>query len=1039
MTEYQTPVYHRVNHARMIVINRKVIGTEGVPNIYISSVSVHDSSEQSNKSDTIIKMELMFNNGLNNYKQPIFNYSSGRNAATVTLVYVYNKQVFEALLSSKTEREKKKIIKTQAGFGNLKTEEVALPPLDVRKLTTHEVTPIYIKKEFKVDSKKESCYVMANIKRGPILGPTTSETILEAKVVTQDSFVFKVKGKSQIWTDPVHEHKGKFMGGSFHTEKKHPILVKVNSPNYKTKDLRKLKELPIAPKSSSSRKQSENNYFSDIKHSQAENGSLNLMFSINTKEILIKKSKYSSILKSYNEDVFNAVAQQVGIKTISVYFKNKNQPQKEIASSGELAGTVPSVYYYRDSLTTRPKKYSSIREQEHAYSILEEVVFNTDSNIRTFRCQIDEKEVQSIKLMIEIQDPFEKYLNNLMAEAKTTNNTIKKYSSMLRKGDVFDRSTRRFKEQTLADKYDDSLELWYRPIETFMKINVLTRKMSNAQIRQETTKTFEKMAPRSCTPDSIDIFVGDFSKTLTLFISKYSLRTKQAGMSRRSGRSSPTPRRDTLEKKYNINYKFNKRALSYMKTTDVLGQVPIYTKTEFAAAIEAERAKFMNTSNTYSSTTARASLEAIQGANSEKYENFNFSPNSIHNLSNVMNFSDISLLDEARLGDFYRSNLLDSIDLNSLFGKNLTVQIYEEEENFTDTNSTLGSDSAFQSAPDQFQRQFKRTSLPKDVLRTLGRQNNNNYGLFNKLDVTTPKNFLSAKTLKDAERIPFQHKFFSNSEKMGSLFSSTREFLSNRPLTKDLAFFNIQKVLFDAGYRRDSSGTLIVGIPIKKEMSNQQFDSLSQPILCELVSYEDPSLVNRRNSFNNYTKINTFFVIIPDRYDFKKTIKAMVQPFSSTLRSDYERYVSTTIYETKYLRNNMNTETVERKRNIPSRQRKTPSALATRMAGKRTEQNRTTPQRPSREEKNEEKMRLMAAKTVTEDNKSVEEIVRPRPIPKKSRLTTEETDSPAPTERQRPSRSSSRSTPTSPRSSSRSTRSTSSAPTTRTRGRRSGY
>ena len=81
----------------------------------------------------------------------------------------------------------------------------------------------------------------------------------------------------------------------------------------------------------------------------------------------------------------------------------------------------------------------------------------------------------------------------------------------------------------------------------------------------------------------------------------------------------------------------------------------------------------------------------------------------------------------------------------------------------------------------------------------------------------------------------------------------------------------------------------------------------------------------------------------------------------------------------------------------------------------------------------------MAAKTVTEDNKSVEEIVRPRPIPKKSRLTTEETDSPAPTERQRPSRSSSRSTPTSPRSSSRSTRSTSSAPTTRTRGRRSGY
>ncbi len=82
---------------------------------------------------------------------------------------------------------------------------------------------------------------MANMKRGQELGPTTSETVMQAKVVSQDSFVFKIKGKSQIWTGPVHEHEGKFMGGSFHTEVGHPTLVKVNNPNYKTKDHRKLK------------------------------------------------------------------------------------------------------------------------------------------------------------------------------------------------------------------------------------------------------------------------------------------------------------------------------------------------------------------------------------------------------------------------------------------------------------------------------------------------------------------------------------------------------------------------------------------------------------------------------------------------------------------------------------------------------------------------------------------------------------------------------------------------------------------------------
>ena len=1019
--------------------NREIIGSEGIPNIYISNISVYDSSEQANNSDTVVKMELMFNNGLDNHRQPIFNYSSGRSAATVELVYIYDKQVFEELLKSKTEREKKKIIRTQAGFGNLKTEEIAMPPLDVKKLSTHEVTPIYIRKEFKVTSNKESCYVMANIKRGQEIGPSISETVMEAKVVSQDSFVFKIKGRSQIWTGPVHEHEGKFMGGSFHTENGHPSLVKVNSPNYKTKDHRKLKSPSSTLKSPLNRNQSENNYFSDIKYSQTENGSLNLMFSINTKEMLIKKSKYSSILKSYNETVFNSIAQQIGVKNISVYFKNKGQSQKEIASSGDRRGTVSSAYYYRDSLTTRPKKHSSILEAEQVYSILEEVVFNTDSNIRTFRCQISEKEIQTVKISVEIQDPFEKYLNNLMSEAKLANNTVKKYSSMLRKSDTFDRSTGRFKERVLADKYDDSLDLWYRPVETFMKIYILTHKMNSAQIRQETIKSFEKMAPRSCTPESIDIFVSEFSKTLSLFISKYSLRNQQRGISNRTGRRSPTSRRDTFEKKYNINYKLNKRSLSYLSPTDDLQQVPVYTRTQFSSAIEAERAKFMNTSNSYDIDTARAPQEAIQGANSETYENFSFSPSRLYSFSNVMIFSDISLLDEEELDDFYRSNPLDSIDLNSLFGKNLSAQVYEEEENISDTSLTLGNDSSFQAEIDPFQRQSRRISLPRGVMRRLGRQNNNSYSLFNKLDVTTPKNFLSSKTLRDAERIPHQHKFFSNAEKMSSIFSSTKEFLNNRPLTKDLAFFNIEKVLFYAGYRTDSSGTSILGMPIKREMSDQGFDNLSQPILCELAGYEDPVLLNRNNSFKKYAKVNTFFIIVPDAYNFKKTIRTMVQPFSSALKDTYEKYISTTIYETRYLRNNINMETTERRRNIPSRQTRAPSALATRVASRRTEEAQVRSQRPSREQRNAERLSIMAAKTITEDSRSVEDIVRPNPTPQRSRLSTEETESPAPAESQQSSRSSSRSTPSSPRSSSRRSRSTSSTPTTRTRGRRSGY
>ena len=977
---------------------KDLIGLENTPNIYISQVLVSDDSEKAKNVGTKVNVELLYHNMLGDSNEPVWNEKIKNKDAYIEMLCVYNSTMFNTLLSTQTMNQEREIIRQGEMRGTIKVHKLSTNKRAFLNLKRNKPTPIYVKKEIVLDTNIKDLYILVRFK-GPIYsssaqaGPTVAEAIMQNGRIVNSSYVFKQRNSNKIWTGPVHKHQNVFMAGSHHKTTPHSKLVKVESENYKVKDLRKLKEPTSLPDSSHSRVRNENNYFSEIKYSQNIDRALNFMFSINTKEMFVNSSKHASILKQYDEVLFNSMAQQTTIKSLYLYYRRPNQSTTYIIDSKDVNGLIQPAQVYRDSLTKTPRKTNSPEPSETPYSNLKELVFDQDPNIRTFSCQIHEKTVSTIKVLAEVSDPLESYLYTLLQQAKEQGVRIKNYSSLLRRRDVFDRDTGRLKKRKVADRYDDRRDLWYRPLETYMRIKTLVYKMSKEQANDEVKKCFEMVAPRSCTIQTVDMFVDAFSKTLSLFILKYSLRSTQANLSTPSGNSSGTPRRYTYEKEYDIYYKADNQAYSCMNLSTESNMTPVMTIDQFQNVLATERQKFLNTLSRYDQNT-KAPPNVVASANSDEYENYFLTPTHLYNYSSKIKFSDISLLEEDKISEFVESDLLDSLNIKDLFGRGISVKVYEEEEPVDTSVNPLGTESNFHTTSGDHQRQIDNLTIPKNLRKALGSQNNNSFPLFNKLDVTTNKNFLSSKTTHDAERIPMQHKFLSNANQMNSLFSSTKEFINNKPYTNELAFFNIQKIMFEQRYDRDSGDNLILGKTIKQEMSNTAVENITKPILCYLANYEDQSLIKGNNFLENYSKINSFFIVVPNMYKFEKIRTMNVYPYSVALSNAYKKYVSTSLYENMFLRNSFYQETAERK-NIPSIWGNTSRQKGSRLAARAQQRRESRAQRAAmserdRYEKNEEKLRTMAEKTITEDNRTAEQLLRSEEPERRERLSSDQ-------------------------------------------------
>jgi hypothetical protein len=210
---------------------------------------------------------------------------------------------------------------------------------------------------------------------------------------------------------------GKYMAGPRHTQQPHPVLKRVQIPNFKVQDQRALKMLENLefnlrtddevfdkvrknfPKRMAAppRHSKKPNFISNAFVSRDSDGKPNLVFSVDTRRILMEKGQFGKILSTENTEVFKKIADTSKILSFNLFrrrvrknrlgsnprsgYKRYDENTKReliVRNSERIAGQFRRKVYKRDRIGDG--------ESKTRIGFVKEFDLQNTSRLRTFSC-----------------------------------------------------------------------------------------------------------------------------------------------------------------------------------------------------------------------------------------------------------------------------------------------------------------------------------------------------------------------------------------------------------------------------------------------------------------------------------------------------------------------------------------------------------------------------------------------------------------------------------------------------------------------------
>ena len=169
--------------------------------------------------------------------------------------------------------------------------------------------------------------------------------------------------------------------------------------------------------------------------------------------MITKISKYSSTLKQYNQSVFNSIAQNARIKRLRVSFTDETDKEQVAFSTFDEGDTLIEAFYYKQSKISPPIKSLVRRQDLTLFSRVSEIKLDSTPSFRTIGFQLNSKKVSNVKVFVEINDPFESYLQDLLRNAQQQKSRLSSYRSKIFSNKYYSRETKMFKKSALIRDY----------------------------------------------------------------------------------------------------------------------------------------------------------------------------------------------------------------------------------------------------------------------------------------------------------------------------------------------------------------------------------------------------------------------------------------------------------------------------------------------------------------------------------------------------------------------------------------------------------
>ncbi len=722
-------------------------------------------------------------------------------------------------------------------------------------------------------------------------GPIKSENVIENSSVVEDTTAF-LRGNGEYWPGPVHQHLGGFMIGSYHTDRPHESLTKVTLPNSKIKDFRK------NTKKQNQTKKGAINFISELMVSYSSDTDINALFMLNMKTLLKNNTKFGAFLDRASTEIVSQLVDSFTIKMLTIQRQrvklqnhgSKNQQVQTIFSKKNIIKTNDDPNTIRN--TTRLERNGSFdvvvsdlrsntegvdRKEGEIFSeelpdyekisMIKELFFDYDSNIRTF--QFNDYQLTDTtpgtylyKMDLQLTDPVYPFLVGIVDVFKQLVGEIKRYVSFVSRGRVS----------------SENSELVQTLVSTYVMYYSYIYEISSKEKNDLSAQMFGLLNPSTVSLVSASQFQGMFEELYAEFLffldfdptSTYSNKEKVSIMSK-----NQTTARILVSKTFKkpIQPSSNSVGFGYMGPA-VSPEMKVMTKRLLQEKASEQTNNHFNDQPTLNSPDLDESTNT--GLNDINTHSATYwSPTMLKATAQKITMGRDSKAPYGLLNKTLGARAPQQSTFKQQAKKDQTgvsvqppsVPAQPQEENsespFIESSEIMGTGQEFvtysevASSYNVFETQTAANEKFDNFYS--GFQNNRTFDV-----VLEDTKKLSA---AEAQELPNQLKAIIHGQSTvtnTNYISSGTDLLSN-PTTKnyyEVNNFSVQKLIYIDRFKVDKNENVLLHQPVFKEMSQENLNEISKPVICFLQPYTNDKF---KITDEKKTSVVDSFFILSDR------------------------------------------------------------------------------------------------------------------------------------------------------------------------------
>ena len=760
-------------------------------------------------------------------------------------------------------------------------------------------------------------------------GPISSEKVFVDGALQTKTNVFYLPD-DRLWSGPVHLHEGEYMAGAFHDSRPHSTLRQEEVQNLKLKDNR---NKVLQPKNKITT--TESILIGTPYSTMDEDGNVKRLFPFNIESIFLEKTKYGSIIKQIDMNLYNATIKNFKIHKLLIKRKFINRKNKK--NNFEILNSrTENCLIFQDN-DENPVVY------QDDCGITE--VMGTNKKYRYFN--FIDKKIKSFKhgnyihsVDLAFVDKTKDLLISLLEKYRTDLSDLQRYyirASKTKNKTNNQSFNKRFMENeyqlyNLENPDNSNLAPWLRGPENYANLSSFLFSLTEVEKAEIYEKYYKLINPDTGTPTGISLFIEDYKLLVNEFNTNFDIQNIVKGTydsrftPRKTGMDSPSMH-VRLQKDYKEIFapvvdEPGYRIFEKQEAEDNQG-LPIFNRSDFEERRIEEKNRFF-------AETPSLNFEESKNLDDEEIASLT----DIETYSTAY-FSPIKFVLGSRRIDLRQTNVINNKLLNdtinkalrrkkrrikgkkgrrgrkrSIFSKNASINKLklapsqpvsnDEEKSFQDASDYVGATSKFLNLSSEFSseemdlvdkilvREKFLTSKNKKVKRKLIK----NFDLTKKDNVIFRKKRASSMGITKAKKRKLSKRFRRQLRKMPNhlkavvssrssavrtnLLSSVTDLLATEEQNNGLLMqhFAVQQIEYLDGFKKDKKGNEIFNFPEWKQLDLNRFkENPNKILICRATQYVDELVDLTIPEELDFQLFDKYFIILPELVATEETLE----------------------------------------------------------------------------------------------------------------------------------------------------------------------